>query len=72
MNGSRGNFAKWNKSKTNTVLSHINVESEKWNRIKQEQTHRYREQTGVCHRERGMGMDEIGEGIKRHKLPVIT
>lgn len=36
-----------------------------------EQTHKYREETNCCQRERVWGMGEKGERIKNYKLVVI-
>lgn len=46
--------------KTNTVLSHLSVESETQNKTRQKQTHRYRELM-FAKGERGGKMDKIGE-----------
>lgn len=61
--------------KTNTVWFHLYVESKKqnkWQTNKQQQPEKPREQTRGHQRWGEWRMAEIGEGIKRHKLPVLT
>ena len=49
-------------SKTSTIWFHLHMESNKQNKWKnkQNQTDRYREQTGGCQREKGVGVRQNG------------
>ena len=65
MDGSRRYYAKWNKSKTNTVCSNLHVESIKQNKQTKQKENRLidTENKQMVVREKGSwGVDKIGEG----------
>ena len=73
MDGNGGYYARWNKSRTNTVWFHLYVESEKHNKpIKKKKTERPIDRTNWwLSGWGGWGMGEIDK-IKRYKLLVIN
>ena len=68
IDGPREYYAKWSKSdtwKTNTVPSHLHVESKKQNKQRQQNRNRLTDTENklmVAREERGEVMSEIGEG----------
>ena len=59
MDGSRGYYAKWNKSEKDKYLMVSLVCRVHKNKTKQKHTHRYREQTGVVREEEGEGVRQV-------------
>ena len=65
VDGPRGYYSKWNKSDSKKQIPYVftymwNLKSKKQMNQHNKHSHRYREQTGSCHR-RGSWMKEKGE-----------